>query len=716
MAVAELVLLSHLHERPDRPQRVLLDPMGGLVIRRKIENGQPELIHGRPRPTLWLNGDDESENKYCLSRHHAEMGWDPERRAWMLYDGKRGAGRSTSKPSVNGSAIDGTLVPLGAALPLVPGNEITFGVPHLVGEAKKQRKLGEFIYTFRLGAVQQVPEAGDTPSRAKKARIRPPTSAGEQSHALGHALGLRPSAAGSSSTPHEEASQVEASQVDQDEGGGSSTNTERDGSVLLREAVAVPGCESILVGSTARRPAALSGAVAELVSVSCIGGGLQQSQSQSQGPSQSADQCLAHTYDAATAAYMASPTARLLVLTMRSLGLQVPPATATRDVAAIVEGGSRPAAECLWAVAALRRRAALSDAATPPHLQKPALRVMDALLGSIGGAIRQAAARPSHQHAALLEDPPTEDDAVVARLALLSNLHVEAGPDCTPTKVQVRAAFKVFDAVTSSVAGGRRAMPMLVQSATSLAVRILSLAPNAALRHMSKCLDAAAEAAALESAHAVPSLKALDELLTTLGDLATDNRPCHDLLARMINVSTCLAPPRFVTAVGAASCPPPSTVDASLREALAVLWQRPAPKSAPLASPAHPSGRTGPPASTPAITIAERLEWEQLLLVTSHTLRFLARDCQGLLNDQHSRRCAQAAIADLCACYETAVGRHGLGLGRGRGPAASRPRRQKRRLTEKTEPEHPESSCYYTSLLTGAELLGITCIVHAASR
>ena len=93
------------------------------------------MANGGAQPTLWLNDVNLSQNASLLSRCHAEIGW--ERRAGrenlVLYDGDP----DNCKPSLNGTAVNDTLVPLGGAMVVHNGMRINFGAPHILSATRK---------------------------------------------------------------------------------------------------------------------------------------------------------------------------------------------------------------------------------------------------------------------------------------------------------------------------------------------------------------------------------------------------------------------------------------------------------------------------------------------------------------------------------------------------------------------------------------------------
>jgi hypothetical protein len=142
-SVAELVLHPSLTPRWDRPQRISLDPVGGLAIHRHTLRRAPTMVERQPDPTVWLNDDWWSDRKQLLSPKHAIVSWDERCRTWVLWDGHPG------NPSTSGTAVDDVLVPLGGNASLASGSEITFGVPHLLApHTTADSEPGEFVYTL----------------------------------------------------------------------------------------------------------------------------------------------------------------------------------------------------------------------------------------------------------------------------------------------------------------------------------------------------------------------------------------------------------------------------------------------------------------------------------------------------------------------------------------------------------------------------------------
>ena len=139
-----LVLDASLVPRDDRPDRISVPRGGNMAIRRMMHNATPASMDGAPVPTMWLNGNVECR---LLSRKHAFLRCTRRSGQMVLvvYDGSP----HEQTRSLNGTTVDGTLVPLGGHAEAHAGSEIVFGAPQLM---QRGALSDEHVYRYHVVA------------------------------------------------------------------------------------------------------------------------------------------------------------------------------------------------------------------------------------------------------------------------------------------------------------------------------------------------------------------------------------------------------------------------------------------------------------------------------------------------------------------------------------------------------------------------------------
>ena len=147
-----LVLDASLVPRDDRPDRISVPRGGNMAIRRMMHNATPAYMDGAPVPTMWLNGNVECR---LLSRKHAFLRCTRRSSQMVLvvYDGSP----HEHTRSLNGTTVDGTLVPLGGHAEAHAGSEIVFGAPQLM----QRGALSDTEHVYRYHVVAYAGDASD---------------------------------------------------------------------------------------------------------------------------------------------------------------------------------------------------------------------------------------------------------------------------------------------------------------------------------------------------------------------------------------------------------------------------------------------------------------------------------------------------------------------------------------------------------------------------
>ena len=133
--------LLTLPARPDRPMSIPL-PKNKMTRlgRNNVAATDPQIV------TFMLNTEEYSHNRDLLSRTHCEL-WFNDRGKLMIRDGGTSAETGVSKPSVNGTSIQGILLPFGAERELREGYEVELGTPQIVpGRRDDTPRPNEFVY------------------------------------------------------------------------------------------------------------------------------------------------------------------------------------------------------------------------------------------------------------------------------------------------------------------------------------------------------------------------------------------------------------------------------------------------------------------------------------------------------------------------------------------------------------------------------------------
>lgn len=133
--------LLTLPARPDRPMSIPL-PKNKMTRlgRNNVAATDPQIV------TFMMNTEEYSHNRDLLSRTHCEL-WFSLDGKLMIRDGGASAETGVTKPSVNGTSIQGILLPFGAERELRVGYEVELGSPQIVpGRRDDTPRPNEFVY------------------------------------------------------------------------------------------------------------------------------------------------------------------------------------------------------------------------------------------------------------------------------------------------------------------------------------------------------------------------------------------------------------------------------------------------------------------------------------------------------------------------------------------------------------------------------------------
>ena len=140
-------------DRPPRPDRPQCIPLLRSKTTRIGRMNQASLDFTVPNPNVamvCLNDDQYTQNRHLLSRTHAEFFFTSNGKLYLQDGGTFVFGDHGLKESVNGTSVQGLLVPLGGVKEVCEGYVIVFGVPRLVpGRREDTPDYDEFVYRVK---------------------------------------------------------------------------------------------------------------------------------------------------------------------------------------------------------------------------------------------------------------------------------------------------------------------------------------------------------------------------------------------------------------------------------------------------------------------------------------------------------------------------------------------------------------------------------------
>ena len=155
---------------PARPDRMMVIP---LLHNKMTRLGRNNVSATDPEITTYLlNMEEYSYNRDLISRTHCELWFDKNTGKLMIRDGGRSAETGVYKPSVNGTSVQGILLPFEGETELREGYTIELGAPHLCpGRRDDTPQPNEFVY--RVEAEEPIGFNAPNPKKRRKVKSEP---------------------------------------------------------------------------------------------------------------------------------------------------------------------------------------------------------------------------------------------------------------------------------------------------------------------------------------------------------------------------------------------------------------------------------------------------------------------------------------------------------------------------------------------------------------